>query len=107
MFYCAVTLMPELALRMISYIKIVIIFFPCLNDIILTNRFLKHTIKIKKLDSKRKDLIYLCISNQLRIVNGRVLGDTFGNFTCYTIHGASTVDYVRGVGGHPRPNIIS
>ena len=47
--YCAVILTPELALRMISYIKIhvVIIFFPCLNNIILTNRFLKDTIKIK------------------------------------------------------------
>ena len=30
----------------------------------------------------------------MRFVNGRVLGDTFGNFTCYTTHGASTVDYV-------------
>ena len=60
----------------------------------MTNRFLKDTIKIKKIDSRGKDLIDLCISNQLRIVNGRVLGDTFGNFTCYTSHGASTVDYV-------------
>ena len=60
----------------------------------MTNRFLKDTIKIKKLDSRGKDLIDLCISNQLRIVNGRGLGDTFGNFTCYTTHGASTVVYV-------------
>jgi hypothetical protein len=60
----------------------------------LTNRFLKDTIKIKKLDSRGKDLIDLCISSQLRFVNGRVLGDTFGNFTCYTTHGASTLDYV-------------
>ena len=27
-------------------------------------------------------------------MNGRVLGDTFGKFTCYTPNGASTVDYV-------------
>jgi hypothetical protein len=46
------------------------------------------------MDSRGKDLIDLRISNQLRIVNDRVLGDTFGNFTCYTTHGASTVDYV-------------
>jgi hypothetical protein len=46
------------------------------------------------MDSRGKDLIHLCISNQLRIVHGRVLGDTFGNFTCYTTHGASTMEYV-------------
>ena len=36
----------------------------------------------------------LCISNQLRVLNGRVLGDIFGNYTCYTPNGASVVDYV-------------
>jgi hypothetical protein len=42
---------------------------------------------------QKKELLDLCISNQLRILNGRVLGDIFGNYTCYTPNGASVVDY--------------
>ena len=51
-----------------------------------------------------KDLIYdrdqgqklldLCIGNQMRILNGRTLGDITGKMTCYRPMGASVVDYV-------------
>ncbi|VDI15669.1 Hypothetical predicted protein [Mytilus galloprovincialis] len=47
-----------------------------------------------KIDQRGKEVLDFCISKQIRILNGRVLGDTFGNFTCYTPHGASVVDYV-------------
>lgn len=57
-------------------------------------QILDRKCKDNKLDARGKDLIDVCISNQLRILNGRVLGDTFGNYTCYTPNGASTVDYV-------------
>ena len=40
-----------------------------------------------------QNLINLCRSTNLRILNGRKLGDTIGNFTCFTHNGASTVDY--------------
>ena len=69
-------------------------FLPLFKSYNFDKQILKRYNKDKKLDSRGKDLIDLCISNQLRFVNGRVLGDTFGNFTCYTTHGASTVDYV-------------
>ena len=39
-------------------------------------------------------MLDLCISNRLRFLNGRVLGDSFGQYTCYTPNGASVVDYV-------------
>ena len=37
--------------------------------------------------------IDLCISTQLRILNGRHIGDYPGKFTCHTPRGASVVDY--------------
>ena len=46
------------------------------------------------LDTRGKDLLDLCISHQIRVLNGRVLGDMLGHYTCYTPNGASVVDYV-------------
>ena len=37
--------------------------------------------------------IDLCKTVPLRILNGRVLGDLFGKYTCFTPRGNSTVDY--------------
>jgi hypothetical protein len=55
---------------------------------------LKRQSRDTKIDHRGKELLDLCISNQLSILNGRVLGDMFGNYTCYTPNGASVVDYV-------------
>ena len=38
-------------------------------------------------------LLELCKTVPLRILNGRMFGDLFGNLTCYTPQGASCVDY--------------
>ena len=46
----------------------------------ITNRYGNH-------------LLSLCKSAQLRICNGRKLGDIFGSYTCYTPYGQSCVDY--------------
>ena len=46
------------------------------------------------LDSRGRDLIDICIGQQLRILNGRALGDMLGQYTCHTPNGSSTVDYV-------------
>ena len=45
-------------------------------------------IKLRKshddvLDERGKELIDLCITYQMRIVNGRCIGDLLGNFTCF------------------------
>ncbi|CAG2200969.1 unnamed protein product [Mytilus edulis] len=61
---------------------------------ICDKQILERRSKDDKLDSRGRDLLDLCISNQIRILIGRVLGDTFGGLTCYTPNGASTVDYV-------------
>ena len=38
-------------------------------------------------------LLELCKTVPLRILNGRMFGDLFGNLTCYTAQGSSCVDY--------------
>ena len=41
-----------------------------------------------------RDLIDFCISQDIYIVNGRKLGDTFGKSTCFQWNGTSVVDYL-------------
>jgi hypothetical protein len=41
-----------------------------------------------------KQLIDLCISASLKIVNGRMLGDPNGRYTCHKYNGSSVVDYI-------------
>lgn len=38
-------------------------------------------------------LIDRCVDNQLYILNGRILGDLTGRYTCHTPRGSGTVDY--------------
>lgn len=47
----------------------------------------------KVFNTQGQSLIDLCIASQLRVLNGRFVGDLFGNVTCYKSYGASTVDY--------------
>lgn len=35
------------------------------------------------IDSRVKTLLEFCISNQIRILNGRCCGDSLGSYTCY------------------------
>ncbi|MCU7801461.1 MAG: endonuclease/exonuclease/phosphatase family protein [gamma proteobacterium symbiont of Lucinoma myriamae] len=46
-----------------------------------------------KIDDRGKQLIDLCISTRMRILNGRCIGDSFGKFTCQKPKGASMVHY--------------
>ena len=45
-------------------------------------------------NAQGRNLLDLCISNRLRIRNGRHNGDRQGKYTCYTSRGCSVVDYV-------------
>ena len=44
-------------------------------------------------NSQGQQLLDLCIASQLRVLNGRFIGDMLGNMTCYKPNGTSTVDY--------------
>ena len=54
---------------------------------------MKRTSLDSIVNSRGKRLLDLCIQSSLHIVNGRFLGDTNGNFTCFKYHGSSVVDY--------------
>ena len=47
----------------------------------------------KVFNSQGQQLIDLCITSQLRVLNGRFIGDMLGNMTCFKPSGCSTVDY--------------
>jgi hypothetical protein len=69
-------------------------YIPIHSDYLIDKALLQRKNQDKILDARGKDLLDLCISNQLRVLNGRVLGAMFGSYTCDTPNGTCTVDYV-------------
>ena len=55
--------------------------------------FMPRKSQDKILNSQGKELLDLCVSAQLRILNGRFIGDLLGNITCLNQRGNSIVDY--------------
>lgn len=47
-----------------------------------------------KICPRGNKLIDICVSAKLRILNGRIIGDTLGYFTCHKNNGSSVVDYL-------------
>ena len=68
-------------------------FLPLYNSYSRDKHILNRFNKDNKTDKRGKELLDFCIGHQLRILNGRTLGDLHGNFTCYTPNGTSVVDY--------------
>ena len=50
--------------------------------------------KNKIINTRGKQLLAMCISSHLRILNGRTFGDLLGSFTCHQPLGSSTEDYM-------------
>ena len=48
----------------------------------------------KKDNSYGKHLSELCITHNLKILNGRTAGDMIGKYTCFKYNGCSVVDYI-------------
>ena len=61
---------------------------------IVDNQFANRYSQDKTINSLGRNLIDLYPTRQLKIMNGRTLGDLTGNFTCYKRNGNSVVDYV-------------
>ena len=72
--------MHALVQRLISLLMIQTITYPCLPTIILTLQARKDNVAVKY----GNQLTNVCISSGLRIVNGRIFGDTVGQLTCHT-----------------------
>ena len=49
--------------------------------------------KDRVINTSGRKLIEICISQNLKIVNGRTNGDNLGQITCYNYKGSSAVDY--------------
>ena len=47
-----------------------------------------------KVDNRGKELLDMCKSTGMVILNGRKMGDFFGKYTCFRYNGSSVVDYV-------------
>ena len=69
-------------------------YIPIHSDYLINKALLQRKYQDQILDARGKDLLDLCISNQLRVLNGRVLGAMFGSYTYHTPNGSCTVDYV-------------
>ena len=54
----------------------------------------KRNSQDKILNNRGKELIEMCKSLEFYIVNGRKLGDPFGNYTCFQWNGNSVNDYL-------------
>ncbi len=55
----------------------------------------RNNMDIHKLDDYGKQLLSLCKTSGLRILNGRILGDLLGHCTCFSHNGKpSTIDYM-------------
>ena len=52
-----------------------------------------------------QDLINLCQTSDLVILNGRIAGDSVGEFTCHSPNGSSTVDY--GIVSYPCFSLVT
>ena len=61
----------------------------CVND-----NTLKRNSQDKKVNQRGNELLDLCKSLDLNIVNGRKTGDPFGKYTCFNWNGSSVVDYL-------------
>jgi len=69
----------------------------------------KHSLRRRKnydsqINEYGKSLLEICKKFDLRIVNGRTSGDSFGRVTCHSPKGISTVDYF--VVSHEMLNLV-
>ena len=54
---------------------------------------LRNNLDSKSPNKSGKLLLEMCKETGLRILNGRSMGDLFGEFTCFTYNGCSLIDY--------------
>lgn len=65
------------------------------SDFVSDSPLLRLNIDNHSVDKHGKELLSLCKLANLRILNGRTLGDIPGNFTCYSHTGSpSVIDYI-------------
>ena len=61
---------------------------------IIDSNILQRNSEDTNVEDRGKQVNELCVSSRMRILNGRILGDSYGKFTCQKPAGASVVDYM-------------
>ena len=77
-------------------------FLPIDNSIIETDILTFRNSQDEKTNSDGKHLADLCMINNLKVLNGRKIGDLTGKYTCHQYNGSSVVDYILA-----EPNIFN
>ena len=65
-----------------------------LFELYLEHPPLKRNSQDSTVNSRGNELLDMCKSFDLNIINGRKTGDLFGNYTCFKWSGSSVVDYL-------------
>ena len=63
------------------------------DDYIIDNTLLRRNSQDIKVCTRGRDLLDVCISSGIRILNGRTVGDFKGKYTSYQYNGNSVIDY--------------
>ena len=62
----------------------------------LIPNYFRHSQDSVTVNSRGRNLLEICTALNLRIFNGRIVGDLEGKKTCFHYNGSSVVDYVIG-----------
>ena len=66
-----------------------------LPELLPCDTYVKERLSEDRITNARgKQLLDFCLSTQLKILNGRKLGDSLGYFTCHKYNGSSVADYM-------------
>ena len=68
-------------------------YLPLHEDYIIDSNIVHRNSKDTKVCSRGRELLEICISSRLRILNGRTFGDLHGKYTSYQYNGNSVIDY--------------
>ena len=69
-------------------------FLPIDSSVTETDIFTFRNSQDKKTNTNGKQFVDLCMVNNLKILNGRKIGDLTGKYTCHQYNGSSVVDYI-------------
>ena len=69
-------------------------FLPIDSSVTETDIFAFRNSQDKKTNTNGKHFVDLCMVNNLKILNGRKIGDLTGKYTCHQYNGSSVVDYI-------------
>ena len=85
---------PNIRISLFQTLTIFYNFFPVDSSMIQTDTHTFRNSEDKKSNTNRRHSADLCMVNNLKILNGRKIGDLTGKYTCHQYNGSSVVDYI-------------